>query len=142
MYGADYIDEERLWQAVKDANAHEFIGELPQGLDTLIGENGAKLSGGQRQRIAIARAIIRNPRVLILDEATASLDTASEALIQEALEQLIWNRTTFVVAHRLSTIRKADRIVVLEQGRMVEIGNHEQLLANQGTYAQLHALQT
>ncbi|PSO62232.1 MAG: ABC transporter [Cyanobacteria bacterium QH_6_48_35] len=142
LYGADYIDEERLWQAVKDANAHEFIGELPQGLDTLIGENGAKLSGGQRQRIAIARAIIRNPRVLILDEATASLDTASEALIQEALEQLIWNRTTFVVAHRLSTIRKADRIVVLEQGRMVEIGNHEQLLANQGTYAQLHALQT
>ncbi len=142
LYGSEGVDEERLLQAIKDANALEFIRELPLGLDTLIGENGTKLSGGQRQRIAIARALIRNPRVLLLDEATASLDTVNEVLIQEALERLKQNRTTFVVAHRLSTIRKANRIVVLEGGRIVEMGNHSQLLANSRTYARLHALQT
>lgn len=141
LYGAGSVSEEQLLQAIKDANAFDFICEMPRELDTLIGENGAKLSGGQRQRLAIARALIRNPRVLILDEATAALDTASEVLIQEALERLMRNRTTFVVAHRLSTIRQADRIVVLEKGRIVEIGNHKQLLANQGMFAKLHALQ-
>ncbi|NEP52233.1 MAG: ABC transporter ATP-binding protein, partial [Moorea sp. SIO3C2] len=141
VYGSQQLDEEQLIKAIQDANALEFIQELPSGLDTLIGENGAKLSGGQRQRLAIARALIRNPRVLVLDEATSSLDTASEALIQEALEHLMENRTTFVVAHRLSTIRKADRIVVMERGHIVEVGNHPQLLEKEGTYTQLHSLQ-
>ncbi|NES40062.1 ABC transporter ATP-binding protein [Moorena sp. SIO2C4] len=141
VYGSEQLDEEQLIKAIQDANALEFIQELPSGLDTLIGENGAKLSGGQRQRLAIARALIRNPRVLVLDEATSSLDTASEALIQDALEHLMENRTTFVVAHRLSTIRKADRIVVMERGHIVEVGNHPQLLAKDGTYTQLHSLQ-
>jgi len=142
LYGTEQVKPEQLMQAIQDANAFEYICKLPQGLETKIGENGVKLSGGQRQRLAIARALIRKPRVLLLDEATSSLDTASEASIQEALERLMQNRTTFVVAHRLSTIRKADRIVVLEEGHIVEIGTHAQLLANQGIYAKLHALQT
>lgn len=127
---------------VQQSNADEFIQNLPQGLETQIGENGVKLSGGQRQRIAIARALIRDPRVLILDEATSSLDTVSESLIQEALDRLVQNRTTFVVAHRLSTIRKADRIVVLENGKIIEVGSHKQLLESQGLFAMMHALQT
>lgn len=143
LYGSYGVSEEHLHQAILDANAHEFILKLPQGLDTLIGENGTKLSGGQRQRLAIARALVRNPKVLILDEATASVDTASEALIQEALEHLMKNRTTFVVAHRLSTIRNADRIIVMDRGRIVEIGNHHQLLEHRnGLYSRLIALQT
>lgn len=141
LYGSEQVKEEYLKQAIEDANALDFISQLPKGLNTTIGENGTQLSGGQRQRIAIARALIRNPRVLILDEATAALDTANEVLIQEALERLRQNRTTFVVAHRLSTIRNANRIVVLEKGRIVELGNHQQLLTNQGIYAQLHTLQ-
>ncbi len=143
LYGSVGVSEQQLQQAILDANAHEFIFKLPQGLDTLIGENGTKLSGGQRQRLAIARALVRNPKVLILDEATASVDTASEALIQEAIARLMKNRTTFVVAHRLSTIRNADRIVVLDGGRIVEIGNHHQLLQHyNGLYTRLIALQT
>ncbi|GAB1541353.1 ABC transporter ATP-binding protein [Scytonema sp. NUACC21] len=143
LYGSVGVSEEQLHQAIVDANAHEFIVKLPQRLDTLIGENGTKLSGGQRQRLAIARALVRNPKVLILDEATASVDTASEALIQEALEHLMKNRTTFVVAHRLSTIRNADRIIVLDGGRIAEIGRHDELLQhNNGLYARLNALQT
>jgi ATP-binding cassette subfamily B protein len=142
LYGSDSVSEERLLQAIQEANALEFIRELPQGIDTLIGENGMKLSGGQRQRIAIARALIRNPQVLILDEATAALDTVSEVLIQEALERLKQNRTTFVVAHRLSTIRQANRIVVLDKGRIIEVGNHRQLLETNGIYARLYSLQT
>ncbi|MGB3510725.1 MAG: ABC transporter ATP-binding protein [Microcoleaceae cyanobacterium] len=142
LYGSDLTNEKSLWQAIKDANALEFISKLPKGIDSRIGENGIKLSGGQRQRLAIARALIRNPRVLILDEATAALDNTSEALIQEALERLLTNRTTFVVAHRLSTIRKATRIVVLEGGRMVEMGSHSQLLANRGLFASLHSLRS
>lgn len=141
LYAGDGVSDEQLWQAIADANALDFIRKLPKGLDTVIGPNGMKLSGGQRQRIAIARALIRNPQVLILDEATSALDSANEALIQEALERLMSNRTTFVVAHRLSTVRHADRIVVLEGGRIVEVGNHAQLLANNGMYGRLHALQ-
>lgn len=141
LYGAESVDEGRLKQAICDAHAEDFIAQLPQGLNTPIGENGIRLSGGQRQRLAIARALIRNPRVLILDEATASLDTVSETHIQAALATLMEGRTTFVVAHRLSTIRRADRIVVLDRGRMVEVGSHRQLLGQQGLYAQLHALQ-
>jgi ATP-binding cassette subfamily B protein len=139
--GLQGVSERQLHQAIQDANALEFILNLPQGLDTLIGENGTKLSGGQRQRLSIARALVRHPKVLFLDEATASVDTASEALIQEALERLMNNCTTFVVAHRLSTIRKADRIVVLDKGQIVEIGNHQQLLEKNGLYARLIALQ-
>lgn len=142
LYGKDSVSEQRLKQVVIESNADEFIQNLPHGLETQIGENGVKLSGGQRQRIAIARALIRDPRVLILDEATSSLDTVSESLIQEALDRLVQNRTTFIVAHRLSTIRKADRIVVLEKGKIIEVGNHEQLLEHQGLFAIMHALQS
>lgn len=141
LYGTDGVSQAQLHQALIDANADEFICRLPQGLDTAIGENGAKLSGGQRQRLTIARALIRNPRVLILDEATASLDTASETLIQSALQRLMQGRTTFVVAHRLSTIRRADQIIVLHQGQIVETGTHPELLEVEGLYAQLHSLQ-
>jgi ATP-binding cassette subfamily B protein len=141
LYGTRDIPDHRLYQALEQANADEFIRQLPAGLDTRIGENGAKLSGGQRQRLAIARALIRDPKILILDEATAALDTASEALIQDALQRLMQNRTSFVVAHRLSTIRNADNIVVLNQGQIVETGSHSHLLNAAGLYARLHGLQ-
>ena len=141
VYGAEGVSETQLQQAITDANATEFIENLPNGLDTRIGEEGMKLSGGQRQRLAIARALIRNPKVLILDEATSALDTATEIQIQDALDGLMAGRTTFVVAHRLSTIRKADRIVVMEHGRMIEIGNHQTLVKSGGLYSHLHELQ-
>ncbi|MEM7769741.1 MAG: ABC transporter ATP-binding protein [Cyanobacteria bacterium P01_A01_bin.37] len=142
VYGATGISEDQIQRAIADANAAEFINDLPEGLDTRIGEEGMKLSGGQRQRLAIARALIRNPRVLILDEATSALDTATELQIQDALEYLMEGRTTFVVAHRLSTIRKANRIVVMKEGHMVEIGNHQSLVEQDGLYSHLHSLQT
>jgi subfamily B ATP-binding cassette protein MsbA len=123
------------------ANAHGFISELPDGYATVVGERGVKLSGGQRQRIAIARAILRDPRILIFDEATSALDTQSERLIQQAMERLMKGRTTFVIAHRLSTIQKADMILVMEGGRLAEQGRHEDLLRRGGLYARLHALQ-
>ncbi|MGW0912642.1 ABC transporter ATP-binding protein [Streptomyces sp. NPDC002784] len=138
-YGMDDADEESVRAALRDANALEFVDRLPQGLDTLVGERGARLSGGQRQRLAIARALIRDPRVLILDEATSALDTRSEALVQQALARLMRGRTTFVVAHRLSTVRGADRIVVMADGRIEEIGTHEELLRRGGAYAALHS---
>jgi ATP-binding cassette subfamily B protein len=135
----DEADEERVRTALRDANALEFVDRLPEGLDTLVGEHGARLSGGQRQRLAIARALIRDPGVLILDEATSALDTRSEALVQEALTRLLRGRTTFVVAHRLSTVRGADRIVVMGDGRILETGTHEELLHRGGAYTALHA---
>jgi ATP-binding cassette subfamily B protein len=128
--------------AAKAANAHEFIVNLPDGYDTIIGERGQTLSGGERQRISIARAILRDPGILILDEATASVDTETEALIQVALERLVKNRTTFAIAHRLSTLRKADRLIVLERGKLIEVGTHEELLESGGLYSRLCKLQS
>jgi ATP-binding cassette, subfamily B, bacterial len=127
--------------AAKVANAHQFISELSQGYYTYVGERGVNLSGGQRQRIAIARAILLNPRILILDEATSALDSESEALVQEALERIMQDRTVFVIAHRLATVRRADRILVLEKGQIVESGNHQELLVKNGVYASFHARQ-
>ena len=127
--------------AAKIANAHQFISELSQGYFTYVGERGVNLSGGQKQRIAIARAILLNPRILILDEATSALDSESEALVQEALERIMQDRTVFVIAHRLATVRRADRILVLEKGKIIESGNHQDLLAQQGIYASFYARQ-
>ncbi len=135
------LPRHQIEQAARAAYAHEFIERLPQGYDTLIGENGVMLSGGQRQRLAIARAILKNAPVLILDEATSALDTESERHIQAALESATANRTTIVIAHRLSTIEKADQILVMDQGRIVERGSHAELLAGNGHYARLHAMQ-
>ncbi|MCU0489959.1 MAG: ABC transporter ATP-binding protein/permease [Chloroflexaceae bacterium] len=140
-YGASDVDESRLLAALRDANALEFVERLQQGVDTLIGENGARLSGGQKQRLAIARALLRDPRLLILDEPTSALDADSEALIQQALARLMQGRTTFIVAHRLATVRAADQIIVLDGGRVVETGNHLSLLARGGVYARMCALQ-
>jgi subfamily B ATP-binding cassette protein MsbA len=135
------VPEAEIIAAAQAAHAMEFIREMPQGLNTLVGERGVKLSGGQRQRIAIARAILKNAPVLILDEATSALDSESERQVQAALESLMQGRTSMVIAHRLSTIEKADRIVVLQKGEIVEIGTHRELLAKNGVYAQLHRVQ-
>jgi ABC-type multidrug transport system fused ATPase/permease subunit len=141
-YGNPDAAQEEIEQAARQANAHDFIVSFPEGYDTIVGERGVKLSGGQRQRIAIARAILRDPAILILDEATSSLDSASEALVQQALENLMRNRTSIVIAHRLSTIRSADQIIVLERGIVRESGTHEQLLElPDGLYRNLHRLQ-
>ncbi len=140
-YGMREIDNQAVRNALRDANALEFVDRLPDGLDTVVGERGARLSGGQRQRIAIARALIRDPRILVLDEATSALDTRSEALVQQAMDRLMRGRTVFVVAHRLSTVRGADRIVVMEHGRISEIGSHAELLRRGGAYARLQATQ-
>ena len=141
-YGKAGATSEEIREAARKANALQFIDQFPDGLDTLVGERGVKLSGGQRQRIAIARAILRNPKILILDEATSSLDAESEHLVQEALDQLMEGRTTIVIAHRLATIRKVDRIYVVGQGQIVESGSHEELLRQEkGTYSNLVRLQ-
>ena len=141
LYGNLTASDDEVIAAAKAANAHNFIMDMPDGYDTQIGERGSKLSGGQRQRIAIARAILKDPRVLILDEATSALDTESEKLVQEALDKLMLNRTSFVIAHRLSTVLRADIILVMERGRIVERGTHEELLKLDGIYSKLYHVQ-
>lgn len=140
-YGLENITEEKLWEAIRAANLEDFINSLPQGLETRIGEHGGKLSGGQRQRLAIARALIRDPKVIILDEATSALDSVSEREIQNALENLMKGRTTFVVAHRLSTIRNADKIAVVADGVCKEYGTYEELMEKKGAFYELRKLQ-
>jgi ATP-binding cassette, subfamily B, bacterial MsbA len=140
LYGKLDATDEELDQAARFANAFDFIKNLDQGYDTVVGEKGVKLSGGERQRIAIARALLKNPKILILDEATSSLDNQSETLIQDALENLMKGRTTLIIAHRLSTVHNADRIIVLDKGRVVESGDHKELIANEGLYYKLYTL--
>jgi ABC-type multidrug transport system, ATPase and permease components len=141
-YGRLDATDEEVIEAAKKAHAHEFIEKLPQGYDTMVGERGVKLSGGQRQRIAIARAIIKGAPILVLDEATSALDSESEKHIQAALWELMEGRTAVVIAHRLSTIQKMDRIIVLENGKIIEQGTHTELLKKNGTYAKLWAHQS
>jgi len=140
-YGQDHVDQDKVEQACKAAYAHDFVTALSEGYDTLLGERGGKLSGGQKQRLTIARALLKNPPLLILDEATSALDTESERIVQLALENLMQGRTSIVIAHRLSTVLNADRIMVMDQGRIVDIGPHEQLLQSCSLYARLHAMQ-
>jgi subfamily B ATP-binding cassette protein MsbA len=141
IFSAANATDEDLIAAAKAANAHEFIMALPNGYDTNIGDRGSKLSGGQRQRLTIARALLKNPPVLILDEATSALDSESEQLVQSALERLLNNRTALVIAHRLSTIQHADEIIVMSEGRIAERGTHEQLMRNSLIYKKLVELQ-
>ncbi len=140
-YGRPDASDEEIFAAAKAAQAHDFILGFPQGYETMVGERGVTLSGGQRQRVAIARALLMNPRILILDDSLSSVDTQTEQLIQEALDQLMEGRTTFVIAHRLSTVRRADLIVVMDQGRIVETGSHAELLARGGLYKEIHDIQ-
>ena len=140
-FGVENATMEQVVEAAKIANAHEFILQSEHGYDTYVGDRGCRLSGGQRQRISIARAILKNPPILILDEATSALDTESERLVQEALERLMRTRTTIAIAHRLSTIKNADEIYVLHEGQIVEQGTHEQLIQQGGYYKHLHDMQ-
>jgi subfamily B ATP-binding cassette protein MsbA len=140
-YGKRDATLAQVEEAARAANAHQFISQMPEGYQTVIGERGIRLSGGERQRISIARAILKNPPILIFDEATSALDAQSEALVQQAIDRLMSNRTAIVIAHRLSTVQRADRIVVLEGGRIVESGRHQELLDRQGLYWKLYNLQ-
>jgi subfamily B ATP-binding cassette protein MsbA len=141
-YGVSDYPVEKIIDAAKTANAHDFIIEMPKGYETVIGERGVKLSGGQRQRLSIARAILKNPSIMIFDEATSALDNESEMLVQEAIKRMMINRTTFVIAHRLSTIRNASRIIVLDRGRIVQIGKHDELINDlNGLYRKFYEMQ-
>jgi len=140
LYGVKDISKQRFDEIVESANINEFLPQLPNGLETVIGEHGDKLSGGQKQRISIARALIRDPRILILDEATSALDNISEHHVQEAISRLIAGRTTFIVAHRLSTIRNADKIVVMDKGRIIEMGTYDELMEKKGSFYELKKL--
>jgi len=140
-YGSRDMSEESVVEAAKAASAHEFILGMPDGYDTVIGERGVKMSAGQRQRIAIARAVLKNPPILIFDEATSSLDSESELLVQEAVQRLMRDRTTLVIAHRLNTVHNADRIAVVDRGRIVQSGTHYELIARGGLYRRLYELQ-
>jgi len=140
-FGVENTTQQQVEDAARIANAHEFISEMPEGYQTNIGDRGSKMSGGQRQRIAIARAILKNPPILILDEATSALDTSSERLVQDALNNLMRNRTSIIIAHRLSTIQHADEIIVLKKGEIIERGTHNDLLAKNGAYKQLYDMQ-
>jgi ATP-binding cassette subfamily B protein/subfamily B ATP-binding cassette protein MsbA len=141
-FGRPGAGRREIEAAARAANAHEFISALPDGYATVVGERGATLSGGERQRVAIARALLKDAPVLILDEPTSALDVQTESLLLDALDRLMAGRTTLIIAHRLSTIRDADQIIVLDQGRIVEAGDHEQLLARGGHYARMHQAQT
>ena len=141
IYARPEATQDEMVAAAKAANIHDLIDSLPDGYDTVVGERGYRLSGGERQRVAIARVLLKNPRILVLDEATSSLDSLSEALIQEALQRVMKGRTSIVIAHRLSTILAADRILVLDNGRLVEQGTHESLIAHDGLYATLYETQ-
>jgi len=140
-YGDPGADEEQILDAAEKSNCMEFISQFPEGLDTIVGERGVKLSGGQRQRIAIARAILKDPSILLLDEATSSLDAESEKIVQDALEKLMENRTSIIIAHRLATVKDVDQIFVLESGKIVEVGTHDELTKNEGVYNKLARLQ-
>ena len=140
LYGRLDATDEEIWEAVRAANAEHFIRELPMGIETRVGDRGLVLSGGQRQRIAIARALLKNPAILILDEATSALDTESEKVVQEALDRLMVGRTSFVIAHRLSTIQNADQILVINGGVIAERGTHEELMEKNGLYHELYTM--
>ncbi|MFS8631511.1 MAG: ATP-binding cassette domain-containing protein, partial [Bacillales bacterium] len=141
QWGKENAADDEIVEAAKKANIHDFIMTLPQGYDTIVGERGTKLSGGEKQRISIARAVLKNPRIIILDEATSSVDTRTEIQIQRAIKKLMQGKTSFVIAHRLSTIRNADLILVMDDGEIVESGTHEQLLAKKGKYYSLYKSQ-
>ena len=141
LMGKPHATEEEIISAAKIANAHQFIQNLPEGYHTNIGDDGNKLSGGQKQRISIARAVLKNPPIMILDEATSALDTESERFVQDALDKMMANRTSLIIAHRLSTIQKADMIVVMEKGQIVEQGTHQELMNINGVYKKLVELQ-
>ena len=142
LLGKEDATEEEVIEALKVANAWEFVKDLPKGMDTNIGDSGNKLSGGQKQRLSIARAVLKNPPIMILDEATSALDTESERLVQDALENMMKNRTSIVIAHRLSTIQNANEIVVMQKGKIVEQGTHTELLKNKGVYKKLVDMQS
>ena len=139
-YGSESISEEQLWNVIRAANLEEVVQKLPDGLDTMITEHGENLSGGQRQRISIARAFLRNPKILILDEATSALDSISEKKIQDSIQKLVKGRTTLIVAHRLSTIRNADRIAVIEKGNVLECGSYEELIEKKGAFYRMEKM--
>ena len=141
-YGSGHVQVEEVIHAAEVANAHEFIARLPDGYDTVLGERGTGLSGGERQRLSIARAVLKNPSILFLDEATASVDSETEALIQDAIDRLIHGRTTLMIAHRLSTLRKANKIIVVDKGEILEMGTPEELMALKGKYYKLIQIQT